>query len=124
MATTTIKSIELFDDLSGLGYRFIMSDSSQNITCKMQNDHLCCESFGVYTASNLDDFVGADFLSIETGESTHDEDYKGFDFMIYVEVYILTNKGKLTIKFYNEHNGYYTHDVFINSKSINKTDSI
>ena len=118
-----IERIEKFDGEGeyGLGYRFIMNDISQNITCKMQNDQQCFECFGVHTESKMNDFIGSSFISIEIGEPSCDNNTgNGDSVMKTIETYIHTSKGKITIQFYNEHNGYYKHDVLIHSKTINK----
>lgn len=116
-----IESITKFDGEYGMGYRFIMNDISQNITCKMQNDRQCCERFGVYTDSKMDDFIGSSFISFEIGKPLYDhENGNGDSSMITIEAHIHTSKGKITIRFFNEHNGYYTHDVLIHSKTINQ----
>jgi hypothetical protein len=33
-----------------------------------------------------------------------------------IEIIIDTNRGKMKIQFYNEHNGYYSHNVFIQTE--------
>ena len=101
----------------GLGYTFIMNDGSK-ISFKMQHDQKCCENFGAYTDSSplFDTFIGAVFESFKVGEKirTSGSDERK------LEVDVFTDRGKIKIVFYNEHNGYYSHDVSIHSKSINK----
>jgi len=114
--STTIISIETIDGPfpRGLGYAFRMSDSSKNIICTIDNGTQCCEVFGVHTASVMDDFIGAEFLSMELGEETRDYETMS------VDVFISTSRGKINLTFYNEHNGYYTHTVSIQSELIKK----
>jgi hypothetical protein len=116
-----IKSIETFDNPDyWVGHKFIMSDSSMDITCKMENSHKCCEKWGVYTESNLNEFIGAEYYSLDVVEKNTDK----YDYMYMVTLTINTSKGKIIIYFYNEHNGYYSHDVFIQSNSCIKTISL
>jgi hypothetical protein len=112
MSSTTIENITLFNEPNEWwGYTFTMSDTSKNITCKIENFHKCCEKWGVYTDSVLNDFIGSEYHSIDIEDvNSNREDY---DEMVTMKIHINTNKGKITIQFYNEHNGYYTHDVFI-----------
>ena len=119
--STTIISIETIDGPfpRGLGYAFRMSDSSKNIICTINNDTQCCEVFGVHTASVMDDFIGAEFLSMELGEEKNDHD-NGRNVTTTVMVFIRTSRGKINLTFYNEHNGYYTHTVSIQSELIQK----
>jgi hypothetical protein len=103
-----------------LGYTFVMDDVSKNITCKIENGPICCEKFGVHTLSTMRDFIGAEYNSLNVGEM-HREEY---DYMSTVDVHIQTNRGTITIQFYNEHNGYYSHDVSVSSESCNKLVSL
>lgn len=110
---TTIQRIESFDDPNyWLGHTFVMSDSTKNITCKIENSRNCCEKWGVYTESKLDDFIGAEYYSIDIRKVKTDK----YDEMKSIIITIDTNRGKITIHLYNEHNGYYEHDVFIQSE--------
>jgi hypothetical protein len=114
MALTTIKSVEYFDDPEHwMGYKIIMNNSKYNITCKIENSHKCYEKWGAYTKSNLNDFIGAEYYSIDVTEETRDK----YDEMRILTVKIATNRGDISIHLYNEHNGYYHHDVFIQSKT-------
>jgi hypothetical protein len=118
-----IERIETCDSAEeGLGYKFIMNDSSFNISCKIQNESLCCERYGAHTdsAQFFDTFIGAILVSFEIGEVTGDDDSD----MSKLEVHIVTDRGTITIVFFNEHNGYYPHDVSIHSESINKIVSL
>jgi hypothetical protein len=113
MNNILIKDIEHFDKPGHwLGYKIIMSDDTKNITCKISNDNLCCENWGVYTKDKLNDFIGSEYNSISIGEIE-----KSTDYMVKIKIIIHTNKGKITIIFYNEHNGYYPHDVYIESEN-------
>ena len=110
--TTTIESIETFDDPGRwMGYTFVMSDPRKNITCKIENQHHCCEKWGTYTACNLNDFIGAQYYGVYVSKikkKKHEE-------MKMLDVKITTNRGSIKFHVYNEHNGYYAHDVFIQS---------
>lgn len=119
MSAITILDITLFNEPEfWYGYTFTMSDTSKNITCKIENFHKCCEKFGVHTNSVLTDFIGSEYHSIDIQSvKSNREDY---DEMVTMEICIHTNKGTITIKFYNEHNGYYTHDVYIESEHGHK----
>ena len=108
-----IKNIEAFDDkLHWIGYKIIMSDSTKDITCKIENAHKCCEKWGVYTKSNLDEFIGAEYRSIDVSKIKKEE----YEEMRMVDITITTNRGSITLYLYNEHNGYYSHEVFIESE--------
>lgn len=107
----TIEFIETFDNPHyWMGYKFTISDSTKNITCKIENSKKCCEKYGMHTKSNLNDFIGAEYHSVDISE---ERNLGPCEEMSMVNIIIHTNRGDITINFYNEHNGYYSHDVFI-----------
>jgi len=113
MPLTTILNIETFDEPEHwLGHRIIMSDATKNITCKIDNRHICCEKWGVYTNATLSDFVGAEYCSIDISDIQSEK----YELMKKIDITITTNRGTITIQLYNEHNSYYPHDVFIESE--------
>jgi hypothetical protein len=69
----------------------------------------------------LQSFVGAEYKSITT--KTH-EDPDNYDYMRIVDVAIQTNRGEILIQLYNEHNGYYPHDFFVQSEHGTKLESL
>jgi hypothetical protein len=88
----------------------------------------CCENYG-YMSSNDDfsEFIGAEILDIKETNSGLEsssivermsEDYiqLGSTFFITVE----TTVGTLQFAVYNEHNGYYGHDVIVRSEQLSE----
>lgn len=111
---TIIKSIETFDDPNNwMGYEIKMSDSKKNITCKIENYSKCCEVWGVSTKSDVNKFIGAEYNSIDVSEIKSND----CDEMIIIDITITTNKGNIILQFYNEHNGFYSHDLYIQSET-------
>ena len=104
-----IENIEIIDDEHAwLGYVFTMNNSSKNIIFKISNAQNCCERFGIHSPCRLVNFIGAEYKSVEI---TTTEKYNK-DLMTIVEMCIYTNRGKIILQLYNEHNGYYLHDFF------------
>jgi hypothetical protein len=102
-----IQDIEVLDSkYTWLGYAFKMSDDSKNITCKISNIQNCCEKFGIYTNSNLDEFIGAEYHSVDIVKKRDEDKYQCYP-MVIVEVTVHTNRGNIVVQLYNEHNGYY-----------------
>ena len=97
-----------------LGYDFIMSDKSKNITLAISNEQNCCEQYGVHTKSIMESFIGATYKHIDIKDVMDDEGSD--DVAKQLKIYIHTDRGPIYIKFYNSHNGYYTHDVMIRSE--------
>jgi hypothetical protein len=117
MKVNKIEKITILNNLNQwLGYKIKITDSSKNIICKIENEQHCCERFGVYTKNELNDFIGAEYYSVNIGKIVFsNSDYN--DYMKTIKISINTNKGKINIQFYNEHNGYYCHDVFIQTEN-------
>ncbi len=113
MSLPIIINIETFDYPEyWMGYRIIMSDTRKNITCKIENARNCCEKWGIHTKSNLNEFIGAEYYSINICKKNR----KNYEEMCMVDIIVTTNRGTITLQLYNEHNGYYSHDVFIQSE--------
>ncbi len=117
MNSNIIENIETFNDPDyWMGYKFIMKNQDMNITVKIANSRKCYEEWGMYTKSNLNEFIGAEYYNITLSDIIEDKD----DEMCMLNITIFTNRGNIIIYFYNKHNGHYWHDVFIESKNINK----
>ena len=104
------------------GYTFIMSDPSKNITCKISNSQNCCERFGIYTKCKLEEFIGAEYYSVNITRNVNNGKYS--DLFSSVEVSIRTNIGTILIILYNEHNGYYPHDFFTQTEHSTRIESL
>lgn len=82
----------------------------------IEDGQSCCEISGYITShDNYDDFINAEFYDyyittqdLCTIESLKDEYYS--DMMFFT---IKTSKGDLQFVAYNDHNGYYGHEVLV-----------
>lgn len=95
------------------GYNGIVVSISKGrpIIFVIDNQMTCCEKVGVNIACpeglSRDDFIGAMITNVKWGREGRDED---MDYS-FSEVIIETTIGNLTLTAFNEHNGYYSHDV-------------
>lgn len=99
-------------------YRFIMSDPTKNITCKIDNQSQCCETFGIHVILNsshvgLEYYVGASYSDVNVEQPLPYNTNDGECAMNLINVNIITDRGSIKCQLYNEHNGYYSHDVYI-----------
>lgn len=127
--TVTIQEINVFDDnIRWQGVELIMSDSTKNVTCKISSAQNCCERFGIHkichlhntiSPGKLDDFIGATYHSVNIKKTQKHE----VDFLTIVEITIHTDRGKIIIQLYNEHNGFYQHDFFTQTEHGSKINS-
>lgn len=115
MSVNLIKSIETLDDQRyWQGYKIHTSHSATCVTAKIDTDRRCCEVFGGKPNTDVQTFVGAEYQSVEVNETSDKE--RGREIIYQLSVTIHTNRGDLVLSFYNEHNGYYPHDVSVESE--------
>lgn len=105
-----------------------ITTDKQIIKLLLDVDQQCCENVGhLMSEDNLDEFVGAELLEVVLSLSPNkpeklearniDWDGLHFDGNI-IFVTLLTSNGVLQFVAYNEHNGYYGHDVEIISEQL------
>lgn len=94
------------------------SSDFKNLVLSIDNDGQCCEEWG--TGKNIEDGIyDVDYIQ-EAGYLSYDEVKELFNLeVIYDEPIImevvLKNGNRFLAGVYNEHNGYYSHEVYINS---------
>ena len=98
------------------GYEVKTSDHIFQVL--IDNESSCCEDFGyAITEDNPEVFVGANLLKVEltdtenskfeaTGDVPTDFDCGGVQFVDFV-----TDIGVFQVAVFNDHNGYYGHDI-------------
>lgn len=75
------------------------------------NDQQCCEDFGYFHSFDIKDlknYVEATLLEIELTQEEEEVDY-GEKATVFIK--FKTDKGDFSLTVYNEHNGYYGHNV-------------
>lgn len=92
---------------------------------EIEADRQCCEYFGYFSYNEFDKplehFIGAEIYEVSVSNDEK-ENKKVFDATKNVEhsiynidsavfINLMTSKGKLQIVVYNEHNGYYGHNI-------------
>ena len=104
------------------GYK--ITTDKQEILIGISNGQSCCESWGHFVSEDdYTQFIGANLLNVyETNKELNNkvidlqkeemiEDCMFFN--------IDTSKGTLQFAVYNDHNGYYSHDVMVRSTQFN-----
>jgi hypothetical protein len=103
-------------------------ESIQEVKVGIKNGQSCCEQWGYLTSedsNDLDSFIGGELLSITSTDSTlmsttlDKLSTEGIDIDSAVFITFETTKGTFQITAYNEHNGYYGHDVKVLSNQLN-----
>lgn len=117
-------SLGKYDNYDG----FIIKTNLQEIKVGIENGQSCCEQWGYLTSEDSDDldsFIGGELLSITSTDSTlmsttiDKLSTEGIDIDSAVFITFETTKGTFQITAYNEHNGYYGHDVKVLSNQLN-----
>ena len=108
-----------FGDMDG----WIVTTDQQEIKIGIDNGQSCCEDWGYFSSEdNLEDYVGANLLSINLVDSALNvsklEDLAYVDKESCVFVNIETSVGTFQLTVYNEHNGYYSHRVIVDSRQL------
>jgi len=113
---SVIENIETFENgYKWLGYKITMSNPDTNIIAKISNSLNCCESWGIYTKAKFEDFIGATYQDVNISDVEYDGDMGSICEMRSIYLTIITDRGDIVLQFYNEHNGYYQHDVSVES---------
>lgn len=105
--------------LSYAGYD--IETTRQVIRLRIYNEASCCESWGYFMSEDdLSRFIGAklyDIKLVDTALNTQKlvDVYDGGIMFVNFE----TDRGTLQFVAFNEHNGYYGHDAFIESEQLN-----
>lgn len=105
--------------------------NTQEILLLIDDSDRCCEHWGHLSShDDAKEFIGAELLSIiETDSELHTKEIKEMEDMnISIDcayfITLKTSKGDLQFTIYNEHNGYYGHDVVIKSTQLTRNFSL
>jgi hypothetical protein len=114
------------------GYEIITTD--QTIQLLIEDESSCCEHWGyLLSEDDIDTFIGGALLDIKVVDEERitksilnklkqETSFQGdYDETATIFVNLETSKGTLQFVAYNEHNGYYGHNVRIISKQFSKT---
>ncbi len=120
---------EYFSVVSG---EIIMPDSSiKKFSIGISNEQSCCEDFGVHvrlSGQNLDlvenDNLIRDPIKISSSPRWAYANTNSSSEDNFADVVIETEKGKLEIELYNNHNGYYSHTIFYEYDGYKDTQSL
>lgn len=123
----TIESIIEHNTHSWDGYK-ITFVGGEHLNIKLSNGQCCCENWGVSIVepnnelNESNTWINKQINQMTIELSNNDDDNNESSLNIKVE--FITNDGKFTIILYNEHNGYYSHDYFIETTKLHMKGSI
>lgn len=123
-----IKSDVEFQQNSYKGYDGyeIKLDNGVSYFVGISNKQQCCESWGYFdTLDDLNELIGLELRDIVFTDSNRSNSYvseftseHGVEIESCLFVTINTNKGSYQLVLYNEHNGYYSHDVVLVKQGV------
>lgn len=111
------------------GYKIVTTN--QEILMGISSSGQCCENFGyMMSEDNLSDFIGSELIKIESVDVSLNvkviehlsNQSVDMDSCMFFNLY--TTNGMLQFVVYNEHNGYYSHDVSFRSAQLTQETSI
>jgi len=120
---TTIKILNHTSRASG----YIVNVGDYFVKMLIEDESQCCENWGyICSEDNIDEFIGAELLNINFTDGEYNtktlEEFRKLGFNINsgeqafgVFITFETSKGQLQFTLYNDHNGYYGHNVLIES---------
>jgi hypothetical protein len=108
---------------------YVITTTNQIIKFGISQGQSCCEEFGYFASEdNLDEFIGAELLDIESTDTALNtkkiEDELDISLANTMFITFKTNKGVFQLTAYNQHNGYYGHDVVVISQQLTLEDNI
>ena len=105
-----------------------ITTSSQVIILSISNTQNCCEDWGYFSSQDdLEDFIGADLfdikivddcLNVQSYKKMLDYDFDPNEYSPTLFVNFETSVGTFQLTVYNEHNGYYSHDISLVSTQV------
>lgn len=110
------KSKDAYGTMEG----FEITTDKQIIRMGISDGRDCCEVTGFFMSEdNLDEFIGADLLSVETVDeclvpAKMEDFYEGGTMFVNLK----TDRGVLQFTAYNSHNGYYGHSAVVESEQL------
>ena len=99
---------------------FLITTNKQQIRMGIDNDGKCCENWGFFmTNDDLQEFIGARLLEVKIVDACLNVEkapdiYEGDVMFVNFE----TSHGTLQFTAYNEHNGYYSHEVVVKCSQL------
>lgn len=84
---------------------------NEEIYFLISNGQQCCENWGTYLYSpdKIKDYIGAEYLGYDNSPHNSENEINGETCFLNIH----TSEGDITYAVYNEHNGYYAHDVVL-----------
>ena len=107
-----VEITELNNPNRWIGVKIVLKGDKE-LVFKISNGQSCCEVYGYYMMENnkevnkLSNHIGSTVKNVEYCISDDKED----DYKYNCKITVYTDKGDFMIILYNEHNGYYPHDI-------------
>ncbi len=107
---------------------FEVETDKQCIKLLIDDDLMCSESYGYFWCNDdVNDFIGANVLDVTVTDkalSTKKIEHNLLKIHECLFVNVETDKGTLQFVAYNQHNGYYGHDVTVECAQITHTETL
>jgi hypothetical protein len=101
-------------------FGFIIETENKFIYLLIDANNQCCEDFGYFTThDNLEDFIGSNLIKFEVS-NPQSGIQMSFEYINNLDcefINFFTDKGDFQLIVYNNHNGYYGHDIICEIKT-------
>ena len=98
-------------------YKIIIHTATYDISIEIEDCHLCCEEFGTKTTYN-DTFIGAEVTKVRWAWAKEENDSCEYDAS--ATIIVETDRGNFELTAWNNHNGYYPHDVEVSWENFHE----
>lgn len=106
---------------------YVIQTSSRKVLAGINNIQSCCEDWGYITShDDPSEFIGAELLDIRITDSLLKSIKLPEDVYEDSAMFItfITNRGYFQLVVYNEHNGDYSHEVFVSSNQLDYSEDL
>ena len=106
---------------------YVIQTSNRVVLAGIDNIQSCCERYGYITShDDPSEFIGAELLDIRITDSLLNSIELPEDVYEDSAIFItfITSRGDFQLVVYNEHNGYYSHEVFVSSNQLNYSENL
>lgn len=105
---------------------YVVTTDKQVIRMGIDGDPQCCEVWGHFASEDdFDQFIGAELLRINlVDQALRVYELKESEYACLMFVNLETDRGVLQFVVYNDHNGYYSHQAFVESEQLSHSEYI
>jgi hypothetical protein len=119
------QTVSRYEYDKGLMKLSLFNENDENILyISLSHELNCCENFGMYIQNLNSKILNKRIQNIKVKQTRTEKEYSDGPKTTYTTTIKMDDDTTIKVVLYNEHNGYYTHDVNITYDDVNILDSI